>query len=435
MRPTARLALVSQASLLHSSGLADAPAHLAFHPAHFTNESTHLAFHSAHFTNEPALLAFHSAHFTNEPALLAFHSAHFTNESTHLAFHSAHFTNEPAHLAFHSAHFTNEPAHLAFHSAHFTNEPAHLAFHSAHFTNEPALLAFHSAHFTNEPTLLAFHSAHFAKAPTLLAFSSTHFPNAPTLFAFPSAHLAFPPGKKPNPACFSGSPVYPPKKVAIISLGDRYIKYEGDDMTAFQQELDALFEENRPLVYRTAYNITGSTSDADDVLQNVFVKLLKGQPSSDLPKNPKGYFYRAATNEALEILRSRECRKRLEEDLRSMPAPAPVSESDRDEQIAQLRAATAKMKPGHVETLTLHYSEGLRCADIAKIRGKPLGTVLADLYRGRAEMKRLVPKEVKHGETQKGKHERDRSQVLAGAPGSGNGRGVGPGPAAAPERA
>jgi RNA polymerase sigma-70 factor (ECF subfamily) len=90
-------------------------------------------------------------------------------------------------------------------------------------------------------------------------------------------------------------------------------------MTAFQQELSALFEENRPLVYRTAYNVTGSTGDAEDVLQNVFVKLMKGQPSSDLQKNPQGYLYRAATNEALSILRSRERRKRLEEGLRSMP--------------------------------------------------------------------------------------------------------------------
>jgi RNA polymerase sigma-70 factor (ECF subfamily) len=228
--------------------------------------------------------------------------------------------------------------------------------------------------------------------------------------------------------------VYAPKKIAIISFGQRYINYEGDDMTAFQQELSALFEENRPLVYRTAYNVTGSTGDAEDVLQNVFVKLMKGQPSSDLQKNPQGYLYRAATNEALSILRSRERRKRLEEDLRSMPAPAPVSESDRDDQIARLRAATAKMKPGYVETLTLHYSEGRTCADIAKIRGKPLGTVLADLYRGRAEMRRLVRMEEKHGETQKRKHERDRSQVLASAPDAGNGSGVGPGPAAPAER-
>jgi RNA polymerase sigma-70 factor (ECF subfamily) len=206
-------------------------------------------------------------------------------------------------------------------------------------------------------------------------------------------------------------------------------------MTAFQQELEAVFEWNRQFIYRTAYNVTGNSDDAEDVLQIVFLKLMKGQPSSDFQRNLKGYLYRAATSEALTILRSRERRKLVDEDVGSLEILAPEPNTRRDDQIASMRAAAVKMKPGHVETLTLHYSEGLRCTEIAKIRGKPLGTVLADLLRGREELKRLVRKEEKHGETQKRKHERDRSQVLADASGAGNGSGVGPGPAAPAERA
>jgi RNA polymerase sigma-70 factor (ECF subfamily) len=206
-------------------------------------------------------------------------------------------------------------------------------------------------------------------------------------------------------------------------------------MTAFQQELEAVFEGNRQFIYRTAYNVTGDSDDAEDVLQIVFLKLMKGQPSSDFQRNLKGYLYRAATSEALTIVRSRERRKLADEDVSSLEIPAPAANSRRDDQLASMRAAASKMKPSQVETLTLHYSEGLRCTDIAKIRGKPLGTVLVDLYRGREEMKRLVRKEGKHGETQKRKHERDRSQVLADASGSGDRRGVGPGSTAPPERA
>src|SRR5438477_7232616 len=158
----------------------------------------------------------------------------------------------------------------------------------------------------------------------------------------------------------------------------------------FQREIDALFRENHQLIYRAAYGVTGNPGDAEDVLQTVFLRLIRGQPSSDFAKNPKGYLYRAAINEAVTVIRSRERRKLTADSVDSLEIPAPVAEPGRDDEIGRMRAAMAKMKPDHVETLNLRYKEDYSCLEIAKIRGKPLGTVFADLFRARAELRKLT---------------------------------------------
>src|SRR5215471_11001801 len=71
------------------------------------------------------------------------------------------------------------------------------------------------------------------------------------------------------------------------------------------QEFEILFREHYAIVYRTARVITGSADDAKDVLQTIFLRLLQRAVPPDAHKNPKGYFYRAAVNASLDMLRSR----------------------------------------------------------------------------------------------------------------------------------
>src|SRR5437764_3556002 len=184
-------------------------------------------------------------------------------------------------------------------------------------------------------------------------------------------------------------------------------------MTRFQSELETLFRENHLRIYRAAYSVTGNHGDAEDVLQNIFLKLSQGQPSSNFDKNPEGYLYRAAINEAVSILRSRERRTLADDDVEGLEMPAPEVESGRDDRIDRMRAAMAKMKPSLIETMNLRYKEELPCSEIARIRGKPVGTVLADLFRGRRQMRKLMRIQEKQGETQHEKHETDRRQILA----------------------
>src|SRR5262245_1704614 len=70
-------------------------------------------------------------------------------------------------------------------------------------------------------------------------------------------------------------------------------------------EFDQLFRAHYPMVYRTAFSVTRSAEDAEDVLQTVFLRLLGREFPAELKKNAKSYLYRAAFNASLDILRSR----------------------------------------------------------------------------------------------------------------------------------
>jgi len=76
------------------------------------------------------------------------------------------------------------------------------------------------------------------------------------------------------------------------------------DDASLTQEFERLFREHSTMVYRTAYGVTGSPEDAQDILQTVFLKWLRRDPIRDLQQNPKAYFYRAAVNMSIDTLKA-----------------------------------------------------------------------------------------------------------------------------------
>src|SRR6059058_4613144 len=70
--------------------------------------------------------------------------------------------------------------------------------------------------------------------------------------------------------------------------------------------LDQIFADHKDLVFRTAYRITGNAADAEDVLQTVFLRLLRRDPAAPAEiGNPESYLRRSAVNAALDVVRAR----------------------------------------------------------------------------------------------------------------------------------
>ena len=73
--------------------------------------------------------------------------------------------------------------------------------------------------------------------------------------------------------------------------------------------LAALFAEHGEAMYLAAYRISGNAQDAEDVLQSIFLRLLKRSESQDLAPdigdNPASYLCRAAINASLDLLRAK----------------------------------------------------------------------------------------------------------------------------------
>jgi RNA polymerase sigma-70 factor (ECF subfamily) len=164
-----------------------------------------------------------------------------------------------------------------------------------------------------------------------------------------------------------------------------------DNEKPLDPEFEKVFREFHEFVYRTAYGVTGRAEDAEDVVQTVFLRLLRQEVPPDLQKNPKAYFYRAAFNTALTVLRSRRRRRLAAEDPEALSVPAATSAPELDEELEQkLTEAIERLTPESAQILILRYVHGCGLGEIAKIVGTTRSTVAVSLFRSRARLKKII---------------------------------------------
>ena len=154
-------------------------------------------------------------------------------------------------------------------------------------------------------------------------------------------------------------------------------------------EVERMFEEHYELVYRTAYSILKNAADAEDVLQTVFVRLVRREAPPD-PGNVKGYFYRAAVNASLDIVRAKR-RYELLTDAELFTVPVTPSESQRAERLHRLlMRALAELNAETVHLLLLRYAHEYSDRQIGELLGITRGAIAVRLLRARARLRKLM---------------------------------------------
>lgn len=153
--------------------------------------------------------------------------------------------------------------------------------------------------------------------------------------------------------------------------------------------LDAVFREYAPMIYRTARAVTGSPEDAEDIVQTVFLRLVRGEYAANLQANPRAYLHQAAVNLSLDVLRRRRRRTFIYEvDRLESPVPAAVGLDQTEHE--WLDAALAELEPEAVHILTLRYVHGYNNADIAGLLGASRGAVALRFFRVHRRLKKLM---------------------------------------------
>ncbi len=160
-------------------------------------------------------------------------------------------------------------------------------------------------------------------------------------------------------------------------------------------ELETLFQTHHGRVFRTAQRITGSAADAEDVLQTVFLRLVKGQESYDLSRNPEAYLSRAAINASLDLLRSRTRSKSVGLDDADMEALAGHTRSPEalhaDRELQNLvRQAVSRLGKTAGEMFVLRYYEGLDNKEIAVLLETSTLVVGVVLHRARTRLRKEI---------------------------------------------
>jgi RNA polymerase sigma-70 factor, ECF subfamily len=160
-------------------------------------------------------------------------------------------------------------------------------------------------------------------------------------------------------------------------------------------ELETLFQAHHGRVFRTAQRITGSVADAEDVLQTVFLRLIKGQSDYDWSQNPEAYLSRAAINASLDLLRSRTRSRAVALDDAEIDSLAGSSlnpeaaHADRELQTL-VRQAVSRLGKTAGEMFVLRYYEGFDNKEIAALLNTSPLVVGVVLHRARTKLRKEI---------------------------------------------
>lgn len=154
-------------------------------------------------------------------------------------------------------------------------------------------------------------------------------------------------------------------------------------MTFFMRGEDSFsyaFNQFADTVYRVAIHNTGNSSDAEDVSQEVFMKLLNTSKPFKNSEHLKAWLIRVTINL---------CHDRQRKLNAELIANEPVYDEPVSDENSVLEAVKA-LPENYRNTIYLHYYEGYTAKEIGKILGAKESTVLSWLSRGRAELRKVI---------------------------------------------
>lgn len=159
----------------------------------------------------------------------------------------------------------------------------------------------------------------------------------------------------------------------------------GETVHSNVTEFSRLFDQYHGIVFRTAYRLTGNTADAEDVLQNIFLRMIQRPPGHHLA-DAQSYLRRAAVNASLDVLRGKQtsCAVPLKE------ASVGTTKSNANEIRECLRRAFARLSPRAAEIFALRYLEDFTNQQIARMLEISQVLVAVTLHRTRRQLQKEI---------------------------------------------
>jgi RNA polymerase sigma-70 factor (ECF subfamily) len=149
--------------------------------------------------------------------------------------------------------------------------------------------------------------------------------------------------------------------------------------------------------------MTGSTTEAEDLCQEVFIQLFRKLDTFRGESTFKTWLHRLTVNHVLMHFRKRRSRKEELTELGELPnRPTPGSKVPMSSPILDrlaLDEALLKLAPGYRVVLILHDVEGLQHFEIATILGCSVGTTKSQLHKARLRMRKLLRQRTPAGRT------------------------------------
>jgi RNA polymerase sigma-70 factor, ECF subfamily len=159
---------------------------------------------------------------------------------------------------------------------------------------------------------------------------------------------------------------------------------ERDVIRSEEDRVHELFERHKDRIYSIALRYSGDPGAAQDISQEIFLKLFAGIGSFRGASTFESWLFRLVVNSCFDYRRKT---KRLAPliagvlDLVRSPAASALDEVMREEMSGQVRSAVDTLPPEQRMVVVLRYTEGLSYEQIAEAMGCSSGTIASRLNR------------------------------------------------------
>jgi RNA polymerase sigma-70 factor (ECF subfamily) len=155
-------------------------------------------------------------------------------------------------------------------------------------------------------------------------------------------------------------------------------------------DFERIYGEHARGVFAVAYKVLGDGTQAQDVVQDVFLSLWRDPERFDARRGPIGHYLRmVARSRALDLWREAQVAGRAKDRMRALAETSedpidgrPVAAAEQHVGEAAVRRALMQLPDEQREAIVLTYWGGLTADEIASSSGTPVGTVKSRIRLG-----------------------------------------------------
>lgn len=162
-----------------------------------------------------------------------------------------------------------------------------------------------------------------------------------------------------------------------------------------EKALGEMYDELSPELYRYAYRLTGDVEQAEDLLSETFLRLLRAIQAGGGPKDHlRAYLYRTLHNLVIDHHRRKEPRwsELLPDQISAGEGSNPAVSVQQRLEGREARALLWQLTNEQRQVILLRFYQELSIAEIAAVLEKTEGSVKALQHRGLASLRRLIEK-------------------------------------------
>ena len=157
-----------------------------------------------------------------------------------------------------------------------------------------------------------------------------------------------------------------------------------------EEDFDKLIDIYGRRCYGYFYRLTGEREVSDDLLSELFVKLV-AKISSYKGGSFESWLFKTASNVFHDYLRNKQREKKLlEARKRELEAKSTEAKQSEDERIDKLQIQLEKLDSDTRELIILRFYSELSFKEMAKMRAEPIGTTLSKVHRGLKKLRELM---------------------------------------------